>query len=69
MKSQPHLLLALAKTYNVSGRRLDPGGCTYDKRVGAWITREGTLFVDVDGASRPRTKKEDVETGEDQKGE
>ena len=68
-KSQ-HMILALAKTYKRPSGDHEPAGCHYDLRGGAWIVDEtGERLVESLDHPRPRTKKEDVETGEDQKSE
>ncbi len=65
-----HLLLNLAKTYPVFEGDLTPEGCRYDLYEGAWILEDvGSLLVESPDRKGPRTKKEDIETGEDQKGE
>ena len=64
-----HLLLAMAKTYPIRTANLAPEGCEYSLTEGAWILRElGSLLVDTPGRPRPESKKNDMETGEDQKG-
>ena len=47
-----------------------PEGCTYDAVLGAWIW-ESEVLVKSNASFRPMpaTKKHDIETGEDQKGE
>ena len=65
-----HLLLATAKSYHVSSEDLAPPNCEYSLIEGAWILRNtGSLFVETPGCPMPATKKADLETGEDQKGE
>jgi hypothetical protein len=65
-----HVLLKYASTYERFKGSLAPEGCHYDQRVGAWLVSEtGELFVGTTDRLGPRTKKEDIETGEDQKGE
>ena len=64
-----HLLLAMAKTYPVSNPDLAPPGCRYSLEQGGWVLNDtGTLLVDTPGRPRPKTKKADLESGEDQKG-
>ena len=68
--SPEHLLLTMAKTYPVFDRDLAPQGCQYDVYQGAWLLEGlGSLFVESPNRPQPRTKKFDIETGEDQKGE
>lgn len=66
-----HVLLKRASTYpRVDSRSIEPPGCHYDARIGAWIKdSDGELFINSPNREGPRTKKEDIETGEDQKGE
>jgi hypothetical protein len=65
-----HILLEHARTYDPGEVDLEPPGCVYDLRVGAWVARDsGELLVEKPDRSRPpQSKKGDVETGEDQKG-
>ena len=42
----------------------------YDERKGYWLNKEsGKPLMHEDNQFKPRTKKEDIETGEDRKGE
>lgn len=69
MKNE-HPLLERAQKYPRQDVDLAPEGCVYDDKVGAWrFIRTGVLWVETPGREGPRTKKEDIETGEDQKGE
>ena len=69
MDSQ-HPLLQRAKKYPRHEVNLAPPGCTYDATVGAWRHIESDqLWVDTPHRDGPKTKKQDIETGEDQKGE
>ena len=64
-----HILLALAKTYPAFTGDLTPQGCRYDLLQGAWVLEsDGALLVESPDPPRPKTKKQDLETGEDQKG-
>jgi hypothetical protein len=70
MTEKLHILLKHARSYEVRPAALAPEGCYYDYEVGAWLVEDtNQLFVDTPARSRPQTKKEDIETGEDQKGE
>lgn len=70
MKHEQHPLLSLAHSYQVRAVDRAPAGCDYSFRVGAWRVRTtGELFVNTPNATGPKTKKQDIETGEDQKGE
>ncbi len=65
-----HPLLARAHRYSRKVVDLHPSGCSYDLLVGAWRKQEsGALAVELPGRQRPQTKKMDIETGEDQKGQ
>ena len=65
-----HLLLRKAQTRPQFAGDLTPPGCHYDIRLGTWIvSSKGSLLVETHGHPVPRTKKEDIETGEDQKSE
>lgn len=65
-----HLLLTLATTLPVRDIDLSPQGCQYDLFQGVWIVNDtGELLVDSPDRPYPMTKKKDIETGEDQKGE
>ncbi len=65
-----HVLLRKAMTCDTRSVDLSPVGCVYDDRIGAWrISSSGELYVRSDNKKPPMTKKQDVETGEDQKGE
>ena len=51
---------------------INPKDCEYDNMLGAWVWEtEKTVLVKSDNYSRPKicSKKEDIETGEDLKGE
>ena len=65
-----HILVRRARTYAISDRPNPLPDATYDALQGAWLAKNtGRLLVREPIADRPRTKKNDVETGEDQKGE
>jgi len=43
---------------------------SYNSRLGYWENRtNGLPLMEIESNFRPRTKKEDIETGEDRKGE
>ena len=51
-------------------KELTPEGCSYDREAGLWrVDDTGEVMMIGNYAQRPETKKCDVETGEDQKGE
>jgi hypothetical protein len=65
-----HPLIQRAQRYARTERDLAPAGCSYDDYLGAWrVIETGQLWVETPGRQGPRTKKNDIETGEDQKGE
>ena len=65
-----HPLLERAHRYVRREVDLAPAGCLYDDTVGAWrFIETGDLWVETPGHVGPKTKKADIETGEDQKGE
>jgi hypothetical protein len=65
-----HPLLQRAHKYPRREVDLSPAGCLYDDAVGAWrVIETGELWVETPGRRGPHTKKNDIETGEDQKGE
>ena len=67
---QAHLLLTMATSWPVDEIDLAPQGCHYDLFLGAWIVDDtGALLVDSPDRPHPMSKKRDIETGEDQKGE
>jgi hypothetical protein len=67
-----HILLERAFVYNQSHKLTKPKGYVYDDVRGAWVN-SGTVELMVESKDterpKPRTKKADIETGEDQKGE
>ena len=68
--SKEHPLLARAKRYPRRDVHMAPPGCSYDDEVGAWRRIDtGELWVETSSRVGPQTKKNDIETGEDQKGE
>lgn len=69
MVTTNHILLQKAKRTKVIGStEVDDG--YYDIKMGAWMTQDGKeLLVDQPNRDKPRTKKNDVETGEDLKSE
>ncbi len=61
-----HILHRLAKTTPLNSNRL-PDGADYDFVAGVW-RRDGQVIA-LDPENQVTTKKADVETGEDQKGQ
>lgn len=69
-----HILLDKAHIFDEKRESMDPKGYRYDLKIGAWVKKgaEGLgILVRSDEPNRPMmgTKKADLETGEDQKGE
>lgn len=65
-----HILLEKAYTYDNVSHELKPEGCSYDRICGLWrMDSTGEVMMMSNFAQKPETKKCDVETGEDQKGE
>lgn len=65
-----NILLEKAYTYDPSNRQVCLSGCHFDELKGYWVfdaTNEACI-LDSEFA-KPSTKKCDIETGEDQKGE
>ncbi|QDU44322.1 hypothetical protein Mal52_28010 [Symmachiella dynata] len=68
--SNEHPLIQRAHWYSRQDVNLTPDGCKYDDNIGAWtVIASGDLWVETPGREGPQTKKQDIETGEDQKGE
>ena len=61
-----HVLYRLAKTTPLNSNQL-PEGADYDFVTGVWM-RDGQVIA-LDPENQVTTKKADVETGEDQKGQ
>lgn len=61
-----HILIQKARRATSPKSPLVPEGSTYDAKAGLW-SLNGTLLVEFPNDARS-TKKQDVETGEDQKG-
>lgn len=65
-----HIILERAYVYDNPRHESVPEGCTYDRKCGLWRVNEtNEVMMTSDIAEKPETKKCDVETGEDQKGE
>lgn len=68
--NQKHLLLKRAFIYSITPKSKEPDNCHYDMVLGGWIF-DNEFLVKSQNPERPKpqTKKGDLETGEDQKGE
>lgn len=65
-----HILLQKALKYKKRKEIESPKGFLFDSLIGAWINNlDKTFLVKTEGFKALGTKKEDVETGEDQKGQ
>ncbi len=65
-----HILLEKSFVYDSPERSLTPDNCHYDRESGFWrMDKTEEVMMISDYAEKPETKKCDVETGEDQKGE
>jgi hypothetical protein len=65
-----HLLLEKAYIYPLPKEEPIMAGCSFDVEKGYWVLNDMDipLILNIRGLI-PRSKKADVETGEDQKGE
>ncbi len=65
-----HILLEKALRYRKRKKIDEPDGYYYDNVIGAWVsTKDKSLLIDSEGFPALGTKKNDIETGEDLKGE
>ncbi|MFI0426816.1 MAG: hypothetical protein ACH34V_07665 [Flavobacterium sp.] len=65
-----HILLQKALKYKQRKEIEDPKGFSFDSLIGAWINNvDKSLLILSKDFKALGTKKEDVETGEDQKGQ
>jgi hypothetical protein len=65
-----HILLQKALKYKKRKKIEAPIGYIFDSILGAWINRiDNSLLINSTNFPALGTKKEDIETGEDQKGE
>ena len=65
-----HILLQKALKYKKRTEIEEPQGFSFDSLVGAWINdTDKTYLIQAKGFKALGTKKNDIETGEDQKGE
>lgn len=65
-----HILVEKAKKYNISEQSSTPNGCTYSAKDGFWIEKASNIaMMKTNNPHKPTSKKCDIETGEDQKGE
>ena len=65
-----HLLIEKAFRYQISDTQDDISNNVYDSTKGFWVNCEsGIASIDDPNFRAPRSKKADIETGEDKKGE
>lgn len=64
-----HILSEKAYIYKLTRNKIKMQNYLYDDIKGFWITKEGIPCMEYDNFPKPTTKKCDIETGEDQKGE
>lgn len=65
-----HILLDKAKKYDIPSSILIPNGCSYKAKEGFWVDDSSNIaMMKTDKPQKPTSKKCDIETGEDQKGE
>lgn len=64
-----HILLEKAYRYADPRRVEDPKDFVFNEKKGYWIGNDGTPMISSPYANCGETKKCDIETGEDQKGE
>ena len=65
-----HILLEKACCYPEPREALVPDNCTFIQKNGYWRNNStGEIMMLSNDPCRPQTKKEDIETGEDHKGE
>jgi len=65
-----HILLQKALKYKKRKEIEEPKGFSFNRIIGAWINNADQSFlINSTGFKALSTKKEDIETGEDQKGQ
>jgi len=65
-----HILIKKAFIYKKQQERMIDESYIYDKALGYWVRNDDKKPAVYDpNFPGPKTKKEDIETGEDQKGE
>ncbi|MEK3820320.1 hypothetical protein MKY20_14735 [Cytobacillus sp. FSL W8-0315] len=69
-KEQKHLLIQKAFIYDKPRKKPELKEYTFLNKAGYWIDKQDSQPYVLDSKRpKPQTKKADVETGEDQKGE
>ena len=64
-----HILLENATRYIAPVTIPMPENCFFNSRRGYWINSDGIAMMHSNDPQKPQTKKMDIETGEDAKGE
>ncbi len=64
-----HILLEKAFIYPLPKKEPDMAGCIFDSQAGYWKMEDKTPFILAADRPRPQSKKCDIETGKDRKGE
>lgn len=65
-----HILLQKALIYKKRTEIKSPEGFSFDSNIGAWINNiDKSFLIFAEGFQALSTKKNDIETGEDQKGQ
>ncbi len=65
-----HIIIEKAKKYDITNQNLTPIGCTYNSKDGFWVDNTSNIaMMKSSKMQASATKKCDIETGEDQKGE
>ena len=65
-----HIIIEKAKKYSIPNQNITPVGCTYKDKEGFWVEDLSNIAMMKSGnPQKPVTKKFDIETGEDHKGE
>jgi len=65
-----HILLEKAKCYETNVILPTPDNCIFLSSIGYWVDSiTGKPMMNGDNPRKPQSKKHDIETGEDQKGE
>ncbi|PYG84275.1 hypothetical protein LY28_03695 [Ruminiclostridium sufflavum DSM 19573] len=65
-----HILLEKAKCYEINMSLPTPDNCIFFSSIGYWVNSiTGKPMMQGDNPRKLQSKKHDIETGEDQKGE
>lgn len=68
--NEVHILLQKALKYRKRSKIEEPIGYYFNSLIGAWVNKVNeTLLIQSNNFGGLGTKKEDIETGEDQKGQ